>query len=432
MRILIITDEVWNDKRYSNNVLTNWFKGFPAEFANIYLASGIPDNPCCKRYFQITDTMMLKSIFTGEAAGRGTIVEDSEWNSPEEDLLFYDKWRPFATEALRFMRDLLWQHGRFNREKIMEFIREFQPDIIFCPRMASRKMLRFERLLKEWTQLPMVAFTGDDEYTLSQIRISPIYWLRRAKLRKEFRNAVGLYQKYYTLSMRQTVLYRKRFHLDTDVLLKCADPEENLPEKEFHIPIRMIYAGRLYCNRWQTLVKIKKALEEINRDSMKMILEIYTRDKVTAKRRKALEDGVNSFVKPPVDANQLKDIYRQGEIALFVESFDLKNKLLTKFSFSTKIIDCLASSCAVVAVCPRMHPGYAYLKERDAAICITNPGRIHPVLKKLAGDNDIIRRYQRKAGKCVHSYHRRSVVQAKLYRDFMRIIRENAEKLPIL
>ena len=36
MNILLITDEVWNDEVHGNNVLTNWFEGFPANFSNIY------------------------------------------------------------------------------------------------------------------------------------------------------------------------------------------------------------------------------------------------------------------------------------------------------------------------------------------------------------------------------------------------------------
>jgi hypothetical protein len=70
MKILLLTDEVWNDKIYTNNALTNWFEGFPAEFAHIYLATGIPDNKCCSKYYQITDKMMLRSIFSRYRAGR--------------------------------------------------------------------------------------------------------------------------------------------------------------------------------------------------------------------------------------------------------------------------------------------------------------------------------------------------------------------------
>ncbi len=35
MKILLITSEEWNDYVFGNGVLTNWFTGYDAEFAQI-------------------------------------------------------------------------------------------------------------------------------------------------------------------------------------------------------------------------------------------------------------------------------------------------------------------------------------------------------------------------------------------------------------
>ena len=52
MRILILSNEVWNDKINGNNVVSNWFEGMQAEFANIYCSPEKPFNKCCNEYFQ--------------------------------------------------------------------------------------------------------------------------------------------------------------------------------------------------------------------------------------------------------------------------------------------------------------------------------------------------------------------------------------------
>ena len=70
MKILLITSEEWNDFVYCNGVLTNWFEGFPAEFAQIYVSPGLPNNHICKKYFQITDAQMARSILGGPKAGK--------------------------------------------------------------------------------------------------------------------------------------------------------------------------------------------------------------------------------------------------------------------------------------------------------------------------------------------------------------------------
>ena len=73
MKILIIADEEWNDVVFGNGVLTNWFTGFDAEFAEIYCSPGLPLNNVCDRYFQLTDGQMVRSLFASVRAG--SVVE---------------------------------------------------------------------------------------------------------------------------------------------------------------------------------------------------------------------------------------------------------------------------------------------------------------------------------------------------------------------
>jgi hypothetical protein len=432
MRILLITDEVWNDKVHPNNGLTNWFEGFPAEFAHIYLSSGVPDNKCCSKYYQITDYMMLRSIFTQNKAGRsfeynkdGKHKEDS---FPEqENKAFYSYMKLIATETIRLFRDWIWLSGQYNIDNIDQFISEFNPDIIFTLRFASRKILRLERMISEFTDCPMIAFTGDDEYTLQQLRFSPVFWLRRIWLRQDLRRTIPLYSKYYMLSETQANLYRQKFHIATDVLMKCGDFEEAFIRKEIHSPIRLVYAGKLYCNRWKTLVQIKKALEQINKTEIRMVLQIYTKDRITKRRRRLLSDNRSSFLIMPVDSEKLKKIYKEADIALHVEAFDLKNQWLTKYSFSTKIIDCLSSSCAVAAICPAEHAGYQYLKGREAALCINSYEKLYPRLNKIVLKPQIIQLYQKKAWACGMQYHKRAAVREKLYQDMEEISKRSVK-----
>ena len=98
-------------------------------------------------------------------------------------------------------------------------------------------------------------------------------------------------------------------------------------------------------------------IKEINKGGVKIILDIYTANEITKKINKALNDGVNSFIHAAVSQKELQIIYQNCDIALHVESFDIKNKLLVRMSFSTKIIDCLSSGCAVMAICDEKQGG---------------------------------------------------------------------------
>lgn len=433
MKILLITDEVWSDKLYPNNVYSNWFEEFPAEIANIYLSPGIPDNQCCSKYFQITDKMMAKSIISKYKAGiafeqnMDTVYQKEEL--PDQgNATFYFFMKMIATEGIRLLRDWIWLKGNYNVKEISRFLSEFKPDIVISQRLATRKVLRLERLISGLISCPIIAFTGDDEYTLQQFRISPIYWLRRIQLRKDLRLTVSCYSKYYVLSEQQAQLYRQIFRIDTDIITKCGDFSDTFCKKELHTPIKLIYAGKLYCNRWKTLKQIKLALQKINVEETKMVLEIYTKDQVSQRRKRLISDGRNVILKPSVDAEQLKEIYANADIALQVEAFDLKNRWITKYSFSTKITDCLASSCAVMAICPVEHSGYQYLKAQNAAICIRSIKRIYSCLEKLTVKPQIISNYQRRAWECGVRSHTRAIVREKLYRDIIEICGEGVKK----
>ena len=61
MRVLIVSAEVWQDKTNGGNVLSNLFEGLDWEFAQIYCNPGTPENNLCKRYYQITDGMVIKN-----------------------------------------------------------------------------------------------------------------------------------------------------------------------------------------------------------------------------------------------------------------------------------------------------------------------------------------------------------------------------------
>jgi hypothetical protein len=430
MKILVLTDEVWNDKLYPNNVLTNWFQGFPAVIANIYLAGGTPDNKCCQRYYQITDRMMIKSLFTKTKAGHTFHLEESK---PQESLPFSDSYpedegkalnfikNKLPTEMLRLVREGIWLMGRYDITGLKDFIADFQPDVIFSLRYASLKVLRFERLLLSLSDKPMFVFTGDDEYTLTQLSFSPFYWLRRILIRKALKRNAVHYYKYYTLSEEQSFLYKKEFHVSTGVLSKCSS-FNTYTKKPVHNPLILIYAGRLYCHRYKTLLAVKEALKVINKNKVHMVLHIYSRDKLSKKYVKLLDDNRNSHLHPPVSPDELKQIYCNADIALHVESFDMKNKLLTKYSFSTKIVDCLASSCAVLAICPKIHAGYVYLKKQESAICVSSLKEVKRTLTEVCKKKRLIMEYQKKAWFCGQRNHQKQHVQQMLLEDMKKAV----------
>lgn len=428
MKILVLSDEVWNDKINGNNVTSNWFEGMEAEFANIYASPGEPYNTCCSRYYQITDSMMAKSIITRKGAGKRidwSLNERQETKAEAEPKRLYKFLKAISGDWLRLIRELLWLFGKYDVYGMKQFIDEFQPDIIFSERMATCKMLRLEKIVTQISNAPLIAFTGDDEYSLRQFKISPFYWINRFMVRRRLRIMVKKYKIYYTLSQEQLEDYEKRFGCNMKILQKCGQlSSDRYTERGVNSPIRVIYAGKLYLNRWKALADIVDVLREINKEEVKIILEIYTKDQLNQKQNKLLNDNVNSFVRGAVSQEELTEIYKKADIALHVESKQLSQKLLTRLSFSTKIIDCLFSGCAVLAYCWREQSGWTYLKREDAAICVESKEELTDKLKKICDEPQIIQVYAGKAYDCCKKNHQKKVVQENLLKDFEKICAE--------
>lgn len=427
MRILVLSSEAWNDKINGNNVTSNWFEGMDAEFANIYGSPGEPFNQCCSRYFQITDSMMVKSIVTARKAGKRvemhTAAEDGNngESAEEEPKALYIFLKSISGSFLRLVRECIWLWGRYDKAAMKAFIDDFQPDIIFSERMASVKMLRLEKTVCGLCDAPMVAFTGDDEYSLRQLSISPFFWINRFMVRQRLREIVKRYKIYYTLSLEQKLDYENRFGCRMKILQKCGTSPEQFEEKNVNHPIRLIYAGKLYCNRWKALADVVECLAQINHDGIKGTLEIYTGDTLTEKQNRLLNDGKNARVMGRVSQEQLKAVYRSADVALHVESRDPVNRLAVRLSFSTKIIDCIFSSCAVLAYCWKEQSGWQYLKREDAAVCVSDRDKLYEAMEKLCGDPAFVQEYMEKAYECGKRNHERKTVQQQLLADFMEI-----------
>lgn len=430
MKILLITAEEWNDYVYGNGVLTNWFTGFDAEFAQIYTSPGLPNNKVCSKYFQIDERQMVKSLYSNTKAGREVKMPTNEQeqdaakcNAQRKGIYgIFKKLSLWMHTPIVMLQDFIWMTGRYDKAALQRFIDGYKPDVVFCPQLGNPKMWRLEKLVKGMTDVPFVAFTGDDEASYQQVSKSPLFWLRRWYCHNGLKNSVKIFSHYFMHSKEQAQDYTNEYGVPTSTLYKCGDFSNEFVKKSVGSPIRLVYAGRLYCNRWKTLAEIGKALHEINKHGERMVLDIYTQEALTNEQRKALSPENSVYMKGSVNPQQLKEVYRNADIALHVESMDKKNRLATRVSFSTKIIDLMASSCAILAVCWNRHCGYQYLRDNDAAFCVDNYSDILPMLQRIVDNPSLVQNYAQKAYECGRKNHTREKIQKQIREKFEELI----------
>lgn len=425
MKILVISAEVWRDDTNGGNVLSNLFSGIDAEFAQIYCNPGKPKNNICKKYYQITDKMVIDSYLKRKPIGN--VISFDEFPIYDEvneyidtvDIKKNNFLKMLKCNSLLAIREIMWNCSNWKNYKLEQFIRDFNPDIVFAPCYGSHIMLSINRYVANITNVPVISYISDDHYSLKQFSISPIYWINRFILRNNLRKTFPYYSLIYTMTQEQLQECKKAFNCNIKILKKGGEfKEDNLVDKEVNKRIKLVYAGGIYLGRWKTLAKIAKAIKKLNKYEDKFVLDIYTGNELTKKQNKYLNDGQNSRVHGLVSQEKLREIYKEADIALHVEGFNLKDRLATRISFSTKIIDLLGSSCAVMAISWKKHSGYTYLKSQDAAICIDNLRDIEGVLSNLYSNKQIIREYSKKAWRCGKKNHGISNIKLSIQEDF--------------
>lgn len=429
MRVLIVSAETWRDDSNGGNVLSNLFDKLPYIFAQIYCNPDEPYNHVCKSYYQITDRDVLDSLIhrSIKTVGHAKQYEqypmgEVEWQASSGKSKIYALAKRLRFESLYVAQEIAWGLAPLENNQLKRFVDEFDPDVIFAPCYASHRMLRLTRYLKCITGKPIISYISDDNYSLKQVRFSPIYWLNRIALRRHMRQTMPMYTLLYTMTEEQKVELEREFNIPIKVLRKHSDFSGSLNMSQGEAgKIRLIYAGGIYLNRWKTLGRIANAMARLNSEGGdQFYLDIYTNNEIT-KKHKVLQNCTAVQIHKAIPFRVLQEEYKKSDIAIHCESFDLKYKYDTRLSFSTKIIDCLHSGCAVLAIAWKRHSGLTYLKNEDAALCIDNEKDIESVLKRIKDNPGIIQQYAKKAWMCGRRNHNSKEVIATLDHDFRRI-----------
>jgi len=429
IKVLIISQELWSDNNNAGNVLSNLFSDFDAEFAQIYCSPGIPNNKICKRYFQITDNMIVNGLLRKQKVGKALFFNDYPYKSKNNVVSdFYEgKWyfkvfKKFRFSMFETIRELLWKLAPWQTKELDDFIKDFNPDMIFAPCYGRLYMLRMNRYVKKIARTKMISYISDDSYSLRQFNLSPFFWLNRLMIRASIKKTFRDYSLVYTMTDEQYDELTKSLGANMKILRKGGEFSGESKKVKVNDPIRIVYAGGIYLNRWKILARIGVVLKQINTDRVRIRLDIYTQNEPSAKQKQRLNDNKNIFLHSAISQMELSEVYKSSDIALHVESFEFKYRLLTRLSFSTKIVDCLASSCAVMAISWKEHAGFKYLQKEDAAFCINDISTLHQVLQSIANKPEIIINYANKARECGKRNHQIELIRQDLYSDFVRLI----------
>lgn len=422
-KILICTIESWNSK-VGANTFSTLFKDYPSEnLANVYIREELPDSKCCKRYFQISEIKAFKSILNRRIKTGREVKSTKYVNADDEDTInksknLYNINRKKRSYFKLFIRELLWFLSKWKTKELDDFINEFNPDIVLFGMEGYIHFNRICRYIVKKTKAKAVGYFWDDNFTYKQMPNNVGRNFLRFFQRKSLKKLVGVTDSFWAITEKTKEESDEFFGIDCKVLTKPIDFEENekWTRNIIHQPIRMLYTGNLLIGRFNVIKTISNALDKINVNEPKIILDIYTASYLTKEQLNSLGNYVN--VNEAVTQEEVINLQKKADVLLFVEAYNDENSKIARLSFSTKLTDYFHSGKCIFAIGDKDIAPIEYLIENDAALCASSDAEILNCLNKIICDDDLMNYYGERSYNLGLNNHSRSKINKVINETF--------------
>lgn len=426
-KLLIVSRLNWDDDSNSNS-LTNFFDGYdPDKIARIYIETKKPNTKCCHHFFQISEVALIRRLFKWRTK-TGRVIDTEDGYTPhvnqeakEESLMSFA--RHHRSILLTVCRDILWSLGGWKTPELKQFIRDFNPDVVWLDGSPLILMNKLNNYVAEIAGKPTCTFVMDDAYTYKSCTSlsSRIY---RSLIRKHVRETIENAAHVFTSSEKMKKEFDDIFSINSTFLAKGVTEFKDCKQLSLAIPpIKIVYLGNVLIGRLDSLILLAEAIHRINSEQGKKFeLSVYTGDYIsdTQKKMFLLDDSIHLC--KPVPYYEVPGIINSNDMVVFVESLKGKQPRIARLSFSTKIVDYIISGKCILTIGPADISPIEYLKDHGISIAACTKDEIYSVLKSLTPEK--MHEYVLKADVFARKNHDKNIIQTNLYN----IIREVASK----
>ena len=426
MKILVVSTSPWKNENSIGNTFSNWFEDqSDMEFSNIFFRSGMPNNTVCKDYFRITTVSNIKHCLSKEKIGTHfTCNGETQKSATSDELQAEQKERRFIDflhrHNLQFvhgLEDTVWKMGRWKNSKLLNYVKEYDPDIIFSFALGSNPDALMLQYLKERSRAKLVLYVADDVHAHYSIKRNAISKRRKKNLSNIINTADLLYTASEEMAEKYARLYGRTFY----PLYKGCDLQQP-PKTTVNQPIKLVYAGNIQLGRDEILANLAASIQRLNADQPKAMLEIYSNNTVTEDMQSRLSIPGCSALCKPLPYAQIKKKLSEADIVLHVESFAEEHTQYTRFSFSTKIIECLQSGSVLMVIGPAGLSSVEYPRRIPGAIVVDNLGLLDSVLNGIVSAPEKLPAQAASIRKFAEEHHQIHRVRERLHQDFSSLL----------
>ena len=399
-KILVITVPSWNSKVGSNSWATLLSEYPPENLASIYIRDEIPDSQVCSRYFNISENRIIKSVFSRKTKTGKEVASQPLCDRVDDDLRAhnerYSKMKKRRRYSMLLAREMVWKLGRWRTPELDTFLDNFKPDVILHSMEGYIHLNRIAEYAAKRTGARLVGYIWDDNFTYKQSK-SLGYKIYRFFQRRSLKRLAKVAEDFFAISPFTKKEADEFFRINCHLLTKPLLCEPVAQKFNGQLPIKMLYTGSLIIGRSRSLLRLSRALMEINREEPKIELDVYTQTELQSEELSKIQNEY-CRVHKAIPQSEVLQKQKEADVLLFLEDIDGPDAKVARLSFSTKITDYLSAGKCIFAIGNTDTAPMQYFIQNNAALCCGNDEEILKNLKLLASDERVI--YEFAEGAC--------------------------------
>lgn len=423
-KVLVVGINAWRTDGTAHTLMDIFSCWDPKKVALVYTRADLPNTLACKRFFQISESQIIKSVLKPWMKV-GRVVENTPNGNTEEittERERYAKAHKKPSAILPLLREVVWKLGRWKTPALKQFVEDFNPDIIFVPIYPTAYMGRIQRYITKLTGKPTVCYLADDNYSYDAC--SNIWqYIHRFWLRKHVGPIAKNSKEMFVIVDKEKEDTDTRFGTDSVILTKSVDfSGKSYMHHTPNSPLKFVYTGSLIIGRDKTLSLLADAINAVNKDGVKAELYIYSQTTPNDEVLGHINVGAAHFC-GRIGRDEVLKVQQEADVVVFSEALDGKDANVAKLSFSTKITDYISNGKCVLAIGKDYIAPIDYFQRNDAAIIAHNADEIGLRVAQIVDNPIIVDEYGEKAYNCAVKNHEKQMMEQRFIDTMCKALR---------
>lgn len=420
-KVLVIDVNAWREDAGSNTLRDIFSCWDPKCLALVYTSSQLPNTSVCENFFQISENQILRSVFRPMMnVGRrvnNTTLDDTEDTKIERER--YTQAHKNHAKWLKLAREVVWKLGHWKTNALVQFVDDFNPDVIFVPIFQYAYMGRIEKYIIKLTGKPTVCYLADDNYSYDSCQ-DWIDYVHRFWARKYVGSLARKSSQMFVIVDKEKEDTDKRFGTNSIILTKSIDfTGKRYTHVTPHYPLKFVYTGSLALGRDKSLALVADAINAINSDERKAELYIFSQTVPDNQIMARVNVGSCHYC-GSVPHQEIQGIVQSADVVVFAESLDGKEANIAKLSFSTKITDYISNGKCVLAIGKDEIAPIDYFRRHDAAIIARSREEIFEKVGDIVEHPELVDVFGEKAFCCAVKNHEKSMMNERFIETICR------------